>query len=87
MPAPAHPKIHVAKPEPFDGTNWEGFKQQVTIFLTAADHDFPNDLSKVLFVLSYLDKDTMLTDTWAQRWEQDHTFRGSLRLDTNETFN
>ena len=52
-PAP-RAKVHVAKPEPFDGKDYDAFIRAVTTYIRAAKADFPDDESQALFVLSFM---------------------------------
>lgn len=79
-------KIHCEKPQDYDGDfkRWAAFEQDVVVYLTAAREDFDDDMSKILFVLSYMKQGTAAT--WAQNWRTEHTLNGRLILFQGDTF-
>jgi hypothetical protein len=66
--AQAPKKSSLAKPEEFDGkgAHYEKFIRQVELYLLANQHLFPDDDTKILFVLSYMTEG--LADQWAQNF-------------------
>ena len=66
-PAPTHKRhSHVAKPEEFDGHDYEKFMQSIQLYVLANRHDFESDVDKILFVLSYMKEGT--ANLWAKNY-------------------
>lgn len=62
----SRPRSHVARPEIFDGKGFLTFMRSVNLYLIANKKEFPDDASKIVFVLSYMKAGH--ADTWAENF-------------------
>ena len=74
---------HVAKPEEFDGHDYEKFMQSITLYVMANRHDFQMDIDRILFVLSYMKEGT--ANLWAKNYIEECLTNGDTEP-TWETF-
>jgi hypothetical protein len=73
-------KVKLAPPMDFDGDKRKAklFLQQVKMYMTIKHKDFPDDLMKIAFVLSYMKKGeaARFTETY---YQMKHDEEGGLR--------
>lgn len=61
------PKSHIAKPPQFDGKNLTKFEQSCKLYTFGNRRDFPDDETKILMALSYM-QESDLPSKWAQNF-------------------
>lgn len=58
-------KVHLNKPSEYDGSaGWEGFLLEVLLYVNAYPKAFTTDVSKIIFILSFMTKGT--AKSWAE---------------------